>query len=378
MDRERRTSRYEPSESMHKSKPISEAQPPQTDPSAAKQKASPRKTQTTSSAYSRPANPSAVPQEQIKPNPCLSRSQGFHPNDVSMDDPVRKACLRRRLWYSAAIIALLAVFIFSAYQLIHYLILSGQAKQEEQMVKAIIADSETAVIPEMADTPSPAPAAQADPVEIWEPEEDFAEDEGHTLIEVTRPEILVQFNQALAINPDTVGQLQMGDSISTYVVQRDNAYYLRHSFTGDYSFSGAIFMDVSCSIYPQSRMLIIHGHNMQDGTAFGKLSRYDDVDYLTRYPYIRFSTLYDAARYVPFAVVYYSIDEESDAYLDVYQVNTMSDQAFGEFISKIQYMSVYHIPVLVAKTDQIIMVTTCTSGNNDMRFAVFGVRQDSI
>lgn len=36
-------------------------------------------------------------------------------------------------------------------------------------------------------------------------------------------------------------------------------------------------------------------------------------------------------------------------------------------------MSEYHIPVNVARTDQIITVTTCATGDADMRFAVFAV-----
>ncbi|HPF88508.1 MAG TPA: class B sortase [Candidatus Limiplasma sp.] len=185
---------------------------------------------------------------------------------------------------------------------------------------------------------------------------------------------MIQFTQALAINPDTVGQLEAGESISTYVVQRDNSYYLRHSFYGEYSFSGAIFMDVSCSIYPQSRNLIIHGHNMQNGTSFGKLSRFESVDYLNKYPIIYFSTLYESAEYRPFAVVYYSIDPESEDYLDIYQINYLSDQGFIEFVRTVQLRSVYHIPVSIAKTDQILTLTTCATDDPDMRFAVFAVK----
>ena len=191
-----------------------------------------------------------------------------------------------------------------------------------------------------------------------------------------KPDILIQFNKALSLNADTVGQLEMGESISTYVVQRDNSYYLRHSFLGEYSISGAIFLDVSCSIYPQSRNLIIHGHNMQDGTAFGKLSRFEDIDYLNKYPYIEFSTLYETARYIPFAIVYYSVDPESVEYLDIYSINAMSNQAFTEFISNLKLMSVYSLPVYVAGADKILTITTCTSANDDMRFAVFAVKSD--
>jgi len=301
--------------------------------------------------------------------------QGYTPNR-SNKPPLRKLNKRRKALYITVMIALFCVFVFAMYQVIHYLVKSHQAKLEEQMVQTLITQNELAAQQEAAETAAATPT-EALPEPAQTPEQYPAATVIHTKIE-TKPEVLLKFEQALAINPDTVGQLQMGESINTYVVQRDNSYYLRRSFAGEYSFSGAVFLDVSCSIYPQSRMLILHGHNMHDGTAFGKLSRYDDINYLNEYPFIKFSTLYESARYVPFAVVYYSIDSKSDLYLDVYQVNLMTDQEFAQFVSKIQGMSEYHIPVNVAGTDKIIMVTTCATGDSNMRFAVFAVKSDTI
>jgi len=193
-------------------------------------------------------------------------------------------------------------------------------------------------------------------------------------IQKPKPDVLIAFAKPLSINPDTVGQLKVGESINTYVVQRDNVYYLTHSFSGEYSFSGAIFLDVSCSIYPRSRNLIIHGHNMKNGTAFGKLLRYERIEYLNQYPIIYFSTLYEADNYIPFAVVHYSIDTESDIYLDLYQVNYLSDQEFMKFITKVKAMSLFHLPVNVSRTDEIITLTTCATEDPNMRFAVFAVK----
>lgn len=299
---------------------------------------------------------------------------GYHPPVESPAKNVRRFDPRRKGVYLAVMAILLCVFAYAAYQVIAYLLQSRQAAQEERMIQEIIAQSETAAVPDETSAPSPVPSAE--PANSQEPLPAGLPLTQAAASAVARPAVLLQFNKALEINPDTVGQLEMGESISTYVVQRDNSYYLRRSFTGEYSFSGAIFMDVTSSIYPRSRNLIIHGHNMHNGTAFGKLSRFDDIDYLNRYPFIKFSTLYETARYIPFAVVYYSIDPDSERYLNVYQINSMTDEEFLQFVGKASAMSEYHLPVVVAGTDKILTVTTCASGDDDMRFAVFAVRSD--
>jgi sortase B len=325
----------------------------------------------------RPPNSSVPPRASLpakERNPNQYQTGGYRPPNAPGRKPVRKFSPHRKAATIAVMVTLFAVFVFASYQVIAYLIQSHQAKQEEQMIQALIAQSEATSLPDATAALSPAPTAA--PAQAQAPAPTALSLVQSAYSAAARPEVLLQFNKALEINPDTVGQLEMGESINTYVVQRDNSYYLRRSFTGEYSFSGAIFMDVTCSIYPRSRNLIIHGHNMHNGTAFGKLSRFDDIDYLNKYPFIKFSTLYETARYTPFAVVYYSIDPDSDRYLNIYQINSMTDQEFLQFVSKVSAMSEYHMPVNVAKADKILTITTCASGDEEMRFAVFAVQSD--
>lgn len=190
------------------------------------------------------------------------------------------------------------------------------------------------------------------------------------------PAVLYEFSKALALNPDTIGRLKLGESIDTYVVQRDNTYYLRRSFSDEYSLSGAIFLDITCSIYPRSRALIIHGHNMKDGTAFGKLRRFSSADYLNRYPVIRFSTLYDTGTYLPFAVAYFSVDPKAADYLDIYQANSLSEQTFTEFTKKVRSMAPYRLERWVCWEDNLLILITCTGNDPDRRFALFAVKQE--
>jgi len=309
--------------------------------------------------------PKHTPSARIKP------VQGYYPQPRPSKTQSQQKPLNRTGLQRIALLFLVSVFLFAVYQISAYFIHSHRAKQEEAMIRTLIAETSDNEVesgdpsPVVQNTPSPAPTALPKENVYIEPEP-------------KAPETLTQFSKPLLINPDTVGKLKLGESIDTYVVQRDNSYYLRRSFTGEYNFSGAIFLDVTCSIFPQSRMLIIHGHNMKDGTAFGKLSRYDSLHYLNQYPVIRFSTLYESGEYQPFAAVYYSTNPKADNYLDLYQGNYLSDEAFIAFIQKAQSMSVYRISMIVKPKDKIIVLTTCATDDPDMRFALFAVKRNMV
>lgn len=301
------------------------------------------------------------------------KAQGFYPvykeQHKFHTSSTYKNVTRRRVLYIVVMLVLFAVFAYATVQVTIYLAQTYKAKQEEQRVSEMIAQST------LDTTASAVPSATLLPTATPAPTASAATAAPTAQPQAIAPAVLIQFTNALATNPDTVGQLKVGESINTYVVQRDNSYYLRHSFSNEYSFSGAIFMDVTCSIYPRSRNLIIHGHNMQNGTAFGKLLRFETRDYLDEYPIIYFSTLYESASYQPFAVIFYSIDPESEEYLNLYAINSLSDNGFIDFVQTVQARSLYHISVTVPKTADILTLTTCTSGDDpDLRFAVFAMK----
>ncbi len=82
--------------------------------------------------------------------------------------------------------------------------------------------------------------------------------------------------------PDVVGWLTVdgADVSHPFVLGEDNAEYLRADLDGSYIITGSLFMDYRCSRDLTDSISIIYGHNMQDKTMFGKLSRYLDGDFL--------------------------------------------------------------------------------------------------
>ena len=84
-----------------------------------------------------------------------------------------------------------------------------------------------------------------------------------------------------AINPDYIGWILIeGTNIDYPIVQgTDNIKYLTTTFSGERNPSGTIFMDSRCTD-GFSGFVILHGHNMKDGSMFAGLHNYLKSDFL--------------------------------------------------------------------------------------------------
>jgi len=181
----------------------------------------------------------------------------------------------------------------------------------------------------------------------------------------------VMFAAPLQRNPDTVGALEAGSDIKTWVVQRaDNTYYLTHSFEGKKNSAGAVFLDACCALRPASRNLVVYGHNMYDGTAFTRLRDFRREAYLNVFPVIRFATRHEDARYAIFAVFDFSVDGNSRDYFDPAHPDFASEGDFLIFADLAKARSILPVPVDVAAGDSLITLVTCDESDKNGRFAV--------
>lgn len=97
---------------------------------------------------------------------------------------------------------------------------------------------------------------------------------------LSREEMARRLDAAKKRNPEVVGYINIpGTGIHYPVVQGpDNTKYLTKDATGAKSGNGAIFADVRCSPYVKgdaaARSTILYGHNMKDGSMFGRIDDY--------------------------------------------------------------------------------------------------------
>lgn len=187
----------------------------------------------------------------------------------------------------------------------------------------------------------------------------------------TAPPVQNSFSDLLALNPETIGFLKIDGLISLPVVQRenDNEFYLTHSFDLAEAAEGTLFLDGMNRLVPEDECLIVYGHNMNNGTMFGELDRYDSLSFLKAHPLVQFDTLYENNAYVPFAVFPASMTPDDDSYFDVRQI-AFTDGTFDLFVSQLKSRSVVNIPVDVQRGDPILLMVTCDYTKNDGRFIV--------
>lgn len=191
-------------------------------------------------------------------------------------------------------------------------------------------------------------------------------------IDVSTLTVLPEYETLLQQNPDMVGWIKIDDTgIDFPVVQRDNTFYLEHSFEGKENANGCIFVDDRCDIVNPTTNTIVYGHNMKSGMMFGGLKQYLQEGYLDAHKIIQFSTIYEHRQYEIVAVglskVQYQ-DESAYRYYDF--IDAKSDQEFEEFITNINQLAVFGDANALTKEDRIITLSTCNSYTEDGRLFV--------
>ena len=162
-------------------------------------------------------------------------------------------------------------------------------------------------------------------------------------------------------NRDLIAWLNIPDVIDLPVVYRDNDYYLKRDFYKQANDAGTIFLDEHHPFREKTQNLLLHGHNMKDGTMFGRLTQYlTDNTYIKNHPFINFSTLWRQEQYVIFAVLDVSLDPASEDFFNYFSYSTFnSDEEFSFFVRELQLRSEYAIPIDVQPSDALVMLSTC-------------------
>lgn len=165
-------------------------------------------------------------------------------------------------------------------------------------------------------------------------------------------------------NKDVIGWITFDNVDISYPIMQgaDNDEYLYHTYSGVYNSSGSIFMEALNSPDFQDNHTILYGHNMKNGSMFGKLKKYRQQDFYKENAFFTVYTGEKMYRYEIFA--YYDISE----YGDVYQIAFPSAEDFGRLIAGMQKRSYYDTGIPVSTGDKLITLSTCSTEGN--RFVV--------
>ena len=178
----------------------------------------------------------------------------------------------------------------------------------------------------------------------------------------------VDFEELKEINPEIIGWLYVEaiDEINYPIVQtEDNAYYLNHTFKKTDNIAGSIFLDCDTKPNFTETNSVIYGHNMKNGSMFGKLNQFykEETYEKSKYFWVYTEDLY--YKYEIFSCT------EVGAISESYQKQFETKWEFEDYLKRMQENSIIKTNTKLSSADKIVTLSTCTA-SSDVRFVVQG------
>ena len=202
-------------------------------------------------------------------------------------------------------------------------------------------------------------------------EEEFDDEPEEEPVDLLHPHFQIDYGALSGVNADFTAGLHVPALSITYPVvkSKDNEEYLHRTFEGKANFAGSIFLDANAKGSYDHKNTFIFGHNMKNGTMFGKLKYFLRDDQLANSnPYVFLCRPEGITRYRIFS--YYLTTVESPIYNDF-----EGDKGYDQYLSLVQRLSSYrNYPkdsIDFSQRPDIITLSTCSgpSGGNQ-RFIV--------
>lgn len=177
----------------------------------------------------------------------------------------------------------------------------------------------------------------------------------------------IDFESLLEINPDVKAWIHIPDTEidEPVLLGESNDTYLYKDAYGKYSKAGSIFLDKRNTGTFQDDVSIIYGHNMANGSRFHDLRYYLDNAYYESHPYIYI--------YLPEgSVMVYEVFSSAviNAASELYTTNVDNLLSYHQEIASISSIYTTSSEKMMMP---MILLSTCTSGNQDDRYVVFAM-----
>lgn len=172
----------------------------------------------------------------------------------------------------------------------------------------------------------------------------------------------VSFDELRAVNPDVIGWITLdGTAVDYPIVQAsDNSKYVNTDVFGEFSLTGAIFLDMRNSADFSDTLSIIYGHDMEGNKMFGGFDLYEDRSYFDAH---RTGTLFHGGEYYSLDVFLCLCANGNDSQL--YNAWLKAD-ALSAWLQKASEMGVQRANELPSE-GPILLLSTCRAGVTDGR-----------
>lgn len=210
---------------------------------------------------------------------------------------------------------------------------------------------------------------------IWDSNQIY-EQADKTVYEKYRPgEDTLSFEELQKINPDVFGWLTIyGTNIDYPLVQgEDNEKYVNTDAAGEFSLSGALFLDYRNQNDFSDFNSIIYGHHMEKELMFGELYKFEEKDYFEehRYGEVFYEGTWHGIEFFLFL--------KADAYdRKIYAPLLKETEEKEEFLTYIQGNALRSRQIDISVQDHLVLLSTCTSDITNGRHILVGKITDEI
>ena len=211
--------------------------------------------------------------------------------------------------------------------------------------------------PEPVPTPAPTPAPTPTPTPTPTPEP------------YDPPEDLLMYQ---AKNPHVIGLLDIpGTNIRYPILQHptEDNYYLNVTIDGYSGYPGSIYTNLEEGQEFETFNTVIYGHNMSDGSMFGTLNQFDNIEYMKQHREIVIYTYTQKIVYTVCAEVIYD-----DRYI-TYTYNDLIEADRAAYLRSLQNGK-WLDDVEVTTSSHIITLSTCIGGMPENRRLLIAVEQE--
>jgi sortase B len=253
---------------------------------------------------------------------------------------------------------LLVIFIYSSFMLVTSLLRYRAADRDYAELGKMITVETSAETAAQGETETEGTAEEAEPLP------DF-------------PPLSIDYAGLTAANADFACVIHIPALGLTYPVAftDDNERYLTETFDGKRNPAGSIFVDSYASRDFSDRKTIIYGHNMKNGSMFGKLKNFSrDPSLAAGDPYF---FLYFPDRIEKYRIfAYFVISNEDETIYNPVQ----SDEEYDRVVSVSEAKSAYRpadLEFSFADRPRLVTLSTCYGTGHTDNFVVQGALVDT-
>lgn len=182
------------------------------------------------------------------------------------------------------------------------------------------------------------------------------------------------FEELRALNPEVMGWIRVNDTSINYpmVQTQDNSKYVNTDAEGNYSLSGAIFLN--CLNAPDFTDFnsVVYGHHMAKNKMFGDIGLFTEKDFFDSHPYgnLFFDGKDHGIEFFAFLTI--------DAYDELFFVCAEDEDSRQTYLNRVYELAIHTREMDVSLDDHLVLLTTCTTSVTNGRNILVGRLSDQV